>query len=276
MNQDLVFAIDGIDARLAPPVSLRDVGPPTADSYSEWITQHPELLGPAVRIVATDLRWQSGRGSEEVGIDVLGLGPDGRLVVGVVVVDGEPSQVLMRALTQAAYASRIAPRTLVDMHARYLRTTGRPSDEDTALDDLAADLDEPLQPDVLARPRIVVFAEQLSSSLGTTSVWLDEMGLDITLQRLRAYDAGGQVLVIVSQVFPQESATEMEVVRPRRLQAVAPPEDHGTAHGPDREAGDGFDDAGEGLLATDSDVGNPNGETADVAMTNGFGHGHQQ
>jgi hypothetical protein len=266
MVHDLVFAIDGIDARLSKPVSLRDVGPLTADSYTEWITQHPQLLGSRVRIVATDLRWQSDRGGEEIAIDVLAIGADGRLIVGVVVVDGDPPQVLLRALTQAAYASRLAPPTLADMHARYLRAHGQPSDEDTALQRLTAHTGAALRHDLLARPRMVIFAEQMSPALGTTVVWLDEMGLDITLQRLRAHETAGQALLIVSRVFPSEPATEFEVVRPRRLQAVTPPDDTD----PNLIVG-----RPEDMDPVPQDPATPPRPPADpdIVFTNGFGHG---
>jgi hypothetical protein len=265
MVQDLVFAIDGIDARLSKPVSLREVGPPTANSYTEWLTQHPQLLGSKVRIVATDLRWQSDRGGDEVAIDVLGIGPDGRLIVGVVIVEGDPPQVLLRALTQAAYASRLAPPTLADMHARYLRAHGQPSDETTALQRLTAHTGAPLRPDALARQRMVIFAEQLSPALGTTVVWLDEMGLDIMLQRLRAHEAGGQTLLIVSRVFPSEPATEFEVVRPRRLQAVSRPDD--TDPNLIVELPDGAEPPPQEPTPPRA-PGDP-----DIVFTNGFGHG---
>lgn len=266
MVHDLVFAIDGIDARLSTPVSLRDVGPLAADSYTGWITDHPQLLGSRVRIIATDLRWESDRVGDEVAIDVLAIGADGRLIVGVVVIDDAPPQVLLRALTQAAYASRLAPPTLADMHARYLRARGQPSDEDAALQRLTAHTGASLRRDALARPRMVVFAEQLSPALGTTVVWLDEMGLDITLQRLRAHEVAGQALLIVSRVFPSEPTMEFEVVRPRRLQAVSRADDT------DPNMIVGQDDEEDPPLQEPPTPQRP-ATDPDIVFTNGFGHG---
>lgn len=267
MVHDLVFAIDGIDARLSEPVSLRDTGPPTADSYTEWITQHPQLLGPKTRIVATDLRWQSGASDEEIAIDVLGLSSDGRLAVGVVLVDDDdPQQVLLRALTQAAYASRLEPDTLADMHARHLRAKGRHRADETASQRLLSHTGTPLRADMLARPRMILFCEHLSPALGTTAVWLDEMGLDITLQRLQAYEIDGRALLIVSRIFPPEPVTEFEVVRPRRLQAVAPRDDADDADIViDRKPPRGGDAPHGGAPPRPADT--------DVVFTNGFGHG---
>ncbi len=265
MVHDLMFAIDGIDARLSEPVSLRDTGPPTSDSYTEWITQHPQLLGPNVRVVATDLRWHSETSADEIAIDVLGIGDDGRLVVGVVLVDDDPQRVLLRALTQAAYASRLEPDTLADMHAGHLRARGQHRTDETALERLVSHAGAPLQTELLARPRMVVFCEHVSAALGTTIVWLDEMGLDIALQRLRAYQVDRHTLLFVSQIFPSEPVTELEVVRPRRLQAVPRSDDAGLGSAIE------YDQALPGEPAYPMTSGDAS-ET-DVVFTNGFGHG---
>ncbi|MBW3604973.1 MAG: hypothetical protein KY460_08690 [Actinobacteria bacterium] len=267
MVHHLVFAIDGIDARLSEPVSLRDTGPPTADSYTDWITQHPQLLGAKTRIVATDLRWQSDTSADEVIIDVLGIGADGRLVVGVVLIDDDPQAVLLRALTQAAYASRLEPGTLADMHARYLRAQGQHRADETALQRLMSHTGAALRPALLARPRMVVFCEHVSPALGTIVVWLDEMGLDIALQRLRAHEIDGRGLLIVSRIFPAEPAAEFEVVRPRRLQAVARPDDSDADIVIDREPAQAPPPPYGAAPDRSAD--------SDVVFTNGFGHGHQ-
>jgi hypothetical protein len=196
MTSDLVFAIDGIEARLSDPVRLHDAGPGVTGSYTEWIVQHPQLLGARVRVVASDLRWEGHTAGAR--IDVLGLDSDGRLVVGVVVVDDDPDQVLLRALTQAAYASRLDPQTLAEMHARHLRRQGQHVADDVALHRMVVHTGHALDPDKLAQARMVLFTEHVSPSLGTTIVWLDEMGLDIALQRLQAYQVGDQALLIVS------------------------------------------------------------------------------
>lgn len=267
MVHDLVFSLDGIDARLSEPVSLRDAGPPTSGSYTDWITQHPQLLGSKVRVVATDLRWQGEASGDEVAIDVLGLGPDGRPVVGVVAVDDEPGQLLTRALTQAAYASRLEPGTLAEMHGRHLRARGQHIADDTALHRLASHAGGDLRAPALARPRMVLFTEHLSPALGTTVVWLDEMGLDIALQRLRAYEVGGQSLLIVSRAFPPEPVTEFEVVRPRRLQVVDRVDDEIVL---DRGQADDAGRVPAPRAATERAA-----EGTGIVHTNGFGHGHQ-
>jgi hypothetical protein len=268
MTSDLVFAIDGLDAHLTDPVSLRDAGPGVAGSYTEWIVQHPQLLGPRVRIVASDLRWESPTGSAR--IDVLGLDGDGRLVVGVVVVDDEPDQVLLRALTQAAYASRLDPQTLSEMHARQLRRQGQHIAEDVGLHRLVVHTGQALDPAKLAQTRMVLFTEHVTSALGVTVVWLDEMGLDITLQRLQAYQMGDQSLLIVSRAFPPEPVTEFQTARPRHLRPVTRLNPN-IRVGERTEPGDREPDEGEFDLPPVTSPRELDPADPDVVFTNGFG-----
>ena len=218
MTSDLVFAIDGIEAHLSDPVRLHDVGPGVTGSYTEWIAQHPQLLGARVRVVASDLRWEGQ--TPAARIDVLGLDSDGRLVVGVVVVDDDPDQALLHALTQAAYASRLDPRTLAEMHARHLRRQGQHIADDVALHRMVVHTGHALDPGKLAQTRMVLFTEHVSPALGTTIVWLDQMGLDMAVQRLQAYQVGDQSLLIVSRAFPAEPVAEFGTARPRHLRPV--------------------------------------------------------
>lgn len=271
MTSDLVFTIDGIEARVSEPVSLSDAGHAGPSSYTEWIVQHPRLLGARVRVVASDLRWDTPTG--DTRIDVLGLDADGRLVVGVVVVDDEPEQVLLRAMTQAAYASRLEPQALADVHARHLRRMGQHIAEDVAAHRLVVHTGHALDPDKLAQTRMVLFTEQVSPALGTTVVWLDEMGLDIALQRLQAYQAGDQSLLIVSRAFPPEPMTEFERARPRHLRPVTPltPEFSG-GHAPSEHRSN--DDVSVDFDLPPRAGGREIDQTdPDVVFTNGFGHG---
>jgi hypothetical protein len=274
MTSDLVFAIDGIEARLSDPVRLHDAGPGVTGSYTEWIVQHPQLLGARVRVVASDLRWEGQTSGAR--IDVLGLDADGRLVVGVVVVDDDPDQVLLRALTQAAYASRLDPPTLAEMHARHLRRQGQHVAEDVALHRMVVHTGRALDPTTLGQTRMVLFTEHVSASLGTTIVWLDEMGLDIALQRLQAYQVGDQSLLIVSRAFPPEPVTEFEAVRRRHLRPV-------TRLNPNVPVGRSDPDARASRSSRDAEF-DPAGPAprdsdptdADVVFTNGFRRHNQR
>jgi hypothetical protein len=198
-------------------------------------------------------------------------------VVGVVVVDDDPDQVLLRALTQAAYASRLDPQTLAEMHARHLRRQGEHIAEDVALHRMVVHTGHVLDAARLGRTRMVLFTEHVSPALGTTVVWLDEMGLDIALQRLQAYQVGDQALLIVSRAFPPEPVTQFQAARPRHLRPVT---------GVTQSIAAGRPVPGDRSLRAppDVDVELPPSTTSpdvdrsgsDVVFTNSFGHGPQR
>jgi hypothetical protein len=93
-------------------------------------------------------------------------------------------------------------------------------DQDAArqrLIDHAGDLD----PELLRRPRIVLVAGSFPPVVSATVVWLQEMGVDLTLQRVQAYRVFDEKTVVtVSQLFPVPDVEEF-TVSPQRQQLQA-------------------------------------------------------
>ena len=105
-----------------------------------------------------------------------------------------------------------SPRTPWSRSTRwFLSRAGVPVDEETArqaLIDHAGDLD----PEQLRQPRIVLVARAFPPAVTAATVWLSEMGLDITLQKLQAYSVfDDAVVVTVSQLFPVADVEEFTV-----------------------------------------------------------------
>ena len=169
------------------PISLAEAGLRERSDLQEWVLNHPEILGPGIMIVTFefDRWWAAGGDRERDRLDVLGLDTDGRLVVAELKRDRAPDTVEMQAIKYAAMASRFTEETLVDQHARFLQRTDREVTAEAArqlLIEHAGDLD----PEQLRRPRVVLVAGSFPSVTTATTVWLTEMGLDITLQRVQA------------------------------------------------------------------------------------------
>ena len=167
-------------------------------------------------------RWQDSRGDRQRDrLDVLGLDADGRLVLAELKRDKAPDTVEMQAIKYAAMASRFTENDLVTYHARFLSSRGETVvSEDaarSALQDHAGELD----PEQLRQPRIVLVAGAFVPSTSATVVWLSEMGLDITLQRVQAYrTAAEDVIVTVSQLFPVPDVEEF-TISPQRAEVAA-------------------------------------------------------
>ncbi len=217
-----VFTVTGSTAAPAQPVTLAEAGLKERSDLQEWVLAHPEIIGDDVVVVTFEFdRWQAfGGGRERDRLDVLGLGADGRLVVAELKRGRAPDTVEMQAIKYAAMASRFTEDTLVEQHARFLARSGTSVDSDTARQRLiehASDLD----PEQLRRPRIVLVAGSFPPVVTSTVVWLSEMGLDLTLQRVQAYRVfDDQTVVTVSQLFPVPDVEEF-TVSPQRQQIQA-------------------------------------------------------
>jgi hypothetical protein len=70
-------------------------------------------------------------------------------------------------------------------------------------------------PETLRVPRIVLIAGSFPANVTATTVWLTEMGLDITLIRVQAYRTGTGVVVTVSQHYPPPDVEEFTVAPTR-------------------------------------------------------------
>jgi alkylated DNA nucleotide flippase Atl1 len=215
-----LFTVTGSQAEAAAPITLADAGLRERDDLQEWVLAHPEILGPDVMIVTFEFdRWRASAGDRERDrLDVLGLDSSGRIVVAELKRDRAPETVEMQAIKYAAMSSRFSEETLVEHYSRFLMRTGEVVDEDTARQRLLDHAGE-LDPDTLRRPRIVIVAGAFPPVVTATVVWLTEMGLDITLQRVQAYRVfDNQTVVTVSQLFPVPDIEEF-TVSPQRAEA---------------------------------------------------------
>ncbi|MHC3003060.1 MGMT family protein [Gordonia sp. GN26] len=204
MGDERVFSISGSKAKPAEAVSLAEVGLRERRDLQEWVIEHPEILGAGIMVVTMEFdRWQSGAGQRHADrLDVLGLDRDGQLVLAELKRDRAPDVVQLQAIKYAAMVSRFTPTDLATYHQRYLLSRGQEVTEDEArsrLDDHAGVLDL----EVLRRPRIVLVAGEFDPTTTASVVWLNEMGLSITLQQVQAYRTGDEGLVMtVSQLYP--------------------------------------------------------------------------
>lgn len=221
MSGERVYSIEEGGAVPLQTVSLAEAGLKERQDLQEWVLARPEILGPDIMVVAFEFdRWQDARGDRQRDrLDVLGLDADGRLVLAELKRDQAPDTVEMQAVKYAAMASRFTEADLVTYHARFLSDrTGQTVSEDEARVALTDHADE-LDPDQLRQPRIVLVAGSFTTPTSASVVWLTEMGLDITMQRVQAYRLGTEgVIVTVSQLFPVPDVEEF-TISPQRAES---------------------------------------------------------
>lgn len=221
MADELLFTVDGSKAHSATPISLADAGLKERQDLQEWVLEHPEILGTGVMIVTFEFdRWWSNSGTQPLDrLDVLGLDDTGRLVVGELKRDKAPDTIEMQAIKYAAMASRFTLKSLAEQHAKFVAARGVLCDDEEALTRLTT-FAEDLGPETLAKPRIVLLAGEYPPVVTATTVWLSEMGLDVTLMKYQAYRTETQTLLSVSQLYPVPTVEDF-TVSPRRAEVRA-------------------------------------------------------
>lgn len=228
---ELVFSVDKAGASRARSITLAEAGLTERADLQEWVIANPEILGSNVRVITFEFdRWRNASGDPERDrLDVLGLDPDGHLVVAELKRDRAPDTVEMQAIKYAAMASRFSPDSLAAVHARYLSTPETSVSEDQARDILNDHTTFALDASTLREPRIVLVAGSFPPVVTASAVWLTEMGVKFTLIQIQAYrlgsDAGseipGEVVITVSQQFPVPDVEDF-MVGPRRAEDAAP------------------------------------------------------
>ena len=82
MPNELMFTVRPGEATPARPISLAEAGLKERADLQEWVRNNPEILGEDVLIVTFEFdRWRANDGRAPDRLDLLGLDPDGRLVV---------------------------------------------------------------------------------------------------------------------------------------------------------------------------------------------------
>ena len=223
MSGELVFGVEGPRAQPAQPVTLAEAGLRERSDLQEWVLAHPDILGPGVLVIAFEFdRWRAGATGdrERDRLDVLGMDSNGRLLVDELKRDRAPETVNMQAVKYAAMTSRFTEETVVEHYVHFKSRVGAIVTEEQAHEELIAHAGD-LGVEVLRRPRIVLVAGSFPPTVTATVVWLTEMGLDITMQKVQAYRVfGDHVVVTVSQHFPVQDVEDF-TVSPQRAQAQA-------------------------------------------------------
>ena len=219
MRHELVFTVGPGLATPAGRITLAQAGLKERADLQEWIREHPQILGEDVRIITCEFdRWISETRKVSDRLDLLGLDPDGRLVLAELKRDEAPESVVAQAVRYAAYASRFTPEALGACYGNYLRGLGEDIGNDAAL----AILDEHcggLDAETLRSPRIVLVAGEFIEQVTASIVWLCEQGLDITLIQTAAYQSENDIVLTASQLWPLPTVEEFtiapRVVEPR-------------------------------------------------------------
>jgi hypothetical protein len=216
----LAVAEGGHTADRVPVTSLQVAGLLERTHLQEWVVAHPEILGDGVMITTIEYDgFVVAGGAQKDRLDVLGLDPDGHLIVAELKRGIAPDTVEMQAVKYAAMASRFTLKTLASAHAAFKTRRGIAMTVDEATEALQTHAPT-LSDETLSEPRVVVVAQGFTPVVISSVVWLKKRGVDISLVRFQPYQTGdGQVFVTFARLFP---LPELPIVIPGTRIAEVP------------------------------------------------------
>ncbi len=223
MAEEMLFTVAGSVAMPAQQISLEEAGLEERADLQEWVLSNPSILGPAVKVISFEFEALPTSVNGRDRLYVLGLGADGRLVVAELK-SGRSPDTELPVLKYAATASRLLPESLAEQYARLQTRLQQPLTHEEAMAELQAHAPE-MNQELLRKPRIVLLAHDFPPVVTASVVWLNEMGLDLTLMQVSAfrsyvYSQSGSSsvpMISISQMYPVREVEEFTISPERQL-----------------------------------------------------------
>jgi len=171
---EFLLAVDDDKSQRVNAETLPTLGLKEREHLQKWVLRHPEMLGTGVAVVTSEFdKWQAASGEAVADrLDVLGLAPDGRLVVVELKRDLAPHTVHMQAINYGAMVSRLSVRDIAELWVAWHGSENKPLDVDSVINELETKW--LLTADSIKSPRIVLMAAGFPASVTATVVWLSK------------------------------------------------------------------------------------------------------
>lgn len=218
MFEELVLSVDDDKSDLVDAIGLDVLGLKERTHLQQWILKHPNILGPGTQVITDEFdQWQDPGGQAvKDRLDILAIDPDGRLVVGELKRGIAADTTHLQAIKYAAMVSRLRPSDIADLlsKATPLARSALNLPDDPGAIGSALETVLGLSESTNRSPRIVLVAFDFSPTVTSSTVWLREQGVDITLVRFRPYRlATGQVIVSFVRIYPLPDTEEFTIGR---------------------------------------------------------------
>jgi hypothetical protein len=199
---EMLLIVDADKATPVDRIDLSDLELRERAHLQEWILANPAVLGPGVEIVTSEYdRWQTAEGDPVLDrLDILGIDPDGRIVVAELKRGVAPHTVYVQAINYAAMVSRLTPDDVAELYSAARRRDGEGIDAASALTVLTTE--KLLTAESIRRPRIVLVASDFPASVTSAVVWLNEQSVDLSLIRYRPYRLDDGQGGLIQQAVP--------------------------------------------------------------------------
>jgi len=141
-------------------------------------------------------------------IDLLGIDPDGTLVVFELKRTEDGGHMDLQGIRYAAMASLLSFKEVVAVYSAFLEKCGRDGDAEELLRNHLESEGDDFEAQVAAKVRIVLASADFGQEITTTALWLNGHGLDIRCVKMVPYEDGDSRYLDVQQIIPVPEAAD--------------------------------------------------------------------
>lgn len=214
---DEIYLVDPAtrSATLHGPARFADIGITERADLQEWILSHPEILGEPLLIITSEF---AGFDRSNRRLDLLGLDPDGNLVIIELKLELQHTFADLQALRYAAFCATMTIDQVVDEFAKYHGVSSQIAI--TAVSDFLEVEEEDL-PEPSDRPRVILVAGSMDDpEVISTVLWLRNFDLDIRCLEVTPYKASEKQIILVPRLIVPLPEAEAYQVRVERKESV--------------------------------------------------------
>jgi hypothetical protein len=187
--------------------SMANLGIREREDLQRVLRENIGAVAPGTLVISEEFsEWEESRRR----VDLLGIDPDGCVVVIELKRTQDGGHMELQALRYAAMVSALTFDRVVEILAIHLEATGKSGEAERIL---LAHLgwESAADGEIAERVRMVLVAGDFSQEITTTVLWLNGQGLDIRCVKISSYKHGGEILLDIEQVIPLPEAADYMV-----------------------------------------------------------------
>ena len=197
-----LYKFDTSELRLVKQKSMADLRIKERGDLQRLLRDKIDAVSPGTLVISEEF---SGWVGSQRRIDLLGIDPDGTLVVFELKRTEDGGHMDLQGIRYAAMASLLSFKEVVGVYAAYLAKHQPGEDAETLLRE---HLEPESDAEVAAKVRIVLVSGDFGPEITTTVLWLMGQGLDIRCVRLVPYEDAESIYLDVQQIIPIPEAAD--------------------------------------------------------------------
>lgn len=198
-------------------VSFAGIGVLERSHIQEWLRHNPRMFGEELLVISIEFNQFEQIGDRP---DVLALDRDGNLVIIELKRDSFAAYADLQAIRYAALLSTVTVDDVVPMYLHYCQRYLNQPDQtaDQAKAELVDFINDSAFTQLSNNPRIILCAENFSTAITTTVLWLNKIGLNVSCIRIQPYLVDNQIIIVPTKIIPTPEASQYTIRLQRKEQ----------------------------------------------------------